>query len=245
MRLPRHLSGCFSTNFMIKFSKTDQPMQPMDSKTLVQRANAPAVATDSQDRLLEVNSACRDLLGWEDGEVDGRRFHELAEIRDGSGNRLTGAAFPILEILACGEGIREFELILRAKGGQQQLAKVSVVVVLEANGREYELVYLLQPILRRRRADAVIDQLLQSAEPEADAGLPGWWNERHAADQKLTRRQVQVLRQLVRGQSTEEIAEALGTSVSTVRSHIQNLYDRLDVHNRAQAVAWGLRHMIL
>jgi len=30
-----------------------------------------------------------------------------------------------------------------------------------------------------------------------------------------------------------------------VRSHIQNLYDRLDVHNRAQAVAWGLRHMIL
>jgi len=220
-------------------------MQPMDSKALVQRAKGPAVATDSQDRLLAVNSACRDLLGWDADEVEGRRFHELAEVRDGAGNRLSGAGFPILEILACGEGIREFELMLRAKGGEQQLSKVSVVVVVEENGREYELVYLLQPVLRRRRADAVIARLLESTEPEADAGLPGWWNERHAADQKLTRRQVQVLRHLVRGQSTEEIAEALGTSVSTVRSHIQNLYERLGVHSRAQAVAWGLRHTIL
>jgi DNA-binding CsgD family transcriptional regulator len=56
----------------------------------------------------------------------------------------------------------------------------------------------------------------------------------------LTDRQVQVLRQLARGQSNTEIAHALHLSPATVRKHLENIYARLGVRSRTEAVAIAL-----
>jgi LuxR family maltose regulon positive regulatory protein len=52
----------------------------------------------------------------------------------------------------------------------------------------------------------------------------------------LTEREGQILRLLVAGLSTPEIAEELIISVGTVRSHIKRLYRKLDAHSRHEAV---------
>lgn len=52
----------------------------------------------------------------------------------------------------------------------------------------------------------------------------------------LTPRQMDVLRQLAMGRSTEGIAEALGISTETVRNHVRGILERLDVHTRLEAV---------
>jgi LuxR family maltose regulon positive regulatory protein len=52
----------------------------------------------------------------------------------------------------------------------------------------------------------------------------------------LTGRELEVLQLLTTGLSTTEIAEELVISVNTVRSHVKNIYDKLDVHSRYQAV---------
>lgn len=54
---------------------------------------------------------------------------------------------------------------------------------------------------------------------------------------RLTRRQVEVARLLVDGRSAREIAAHLHISLATARSHIEHVYRRLEVTNRAQAVA--------
>ncbi len=53
----------------------------------------------------------------------------------------------------------------------------------------------------------------------------------------LTPRERQLLGQLARGLTNNEIAEVLGVSTNTVKFHLRNLYDKLDVRNRAEAVA--------
>ena len=53
----------------------------------------------------------------------------------------------------------------------------------------------------------------------------------------LTEREVEVLRLIVAGLTNREIAEALVVSVGTVKTHINHIYQKLDVHNRTQAVA--------
>jgi PAS domain S-box-containing protein len=52
----------------------------------------------------------------------------------------------------------------------------------------------------------------------------------------LTPRQLDVLRRLSDGQSTESIANALGVSKETVRNHVRGLLGRLGVHSRLEAV---------
>jgi putative nucleotidyltransferase with HDIG domain len=58
----------------------------------------------------------------------------------------------------------------------------------------------------------------------------------------LTARQIEAIRGLHAGKSYKEIADELGTSVSTIRSHLHRVYSRLGVGDRAQAVLVALRH---
>lgn len=53
----------------------------------------------------------------------------------------------------------------------------------------------------------------------------------------LTRRQAEILALLASGKSVESIAEALFISPRTARKHVENIYRRLGVHNRAAAVS--------
>ena len=60
----------------------------------------------------------------------------------------------------------------------------------------------------------------------------------------LTDREHNVLRRLMRGDNTDEIADALGTARSTTRTHIQNVLAKLGAHSRREAVAFATRHGI-
>ncbi len=52
----------------------------------------------------------------------------------------------------------------------------------------------------------------------------------------ISPREVQVLERLARGDSNQEIAEALFVSANTIKTHLKNLYAKLDVSRRTQAV---------
>jgi DNA-binding NarL/FixJ family response regulator len=61
----------------------------------------------------------------------------------------------------------------------------------------------------------------------------------------LTKRELEVLRQLAEGLSQKEIAAALVISSKTVAAHIQHILGKLGVHSRAQAVAHAYRRGLL
>jgi LuxR family maltose regulon positive regulatory protein len=52
----------------------------------------------------------------------------------------------------------------------------------------------------------------------------------------LSERELEVLRLLATGMSNPEIADELVVAVSTVRSHCKNIYGKLSVHKRWDAV---------
>lgn len=52
----------------------------------------------------------------------------------------------------------------------------------------------------------------------------------------LTPKERQVLHLVARGFTYEESATQIGVSVSTVRTHVRNIYGKLDVHNKTEAV---------
>ena len=61
----------------------------------------------------------------------------------------------------------------------------------------------------------------------------------------LSQRELDVLRLLPTNLTTPEMAESLYIGVNTVRSHIKNIYSKLGVHKRSEAVAKARDLMII
>lgn len=71
-------------------------------------------------------------------------------------------------------------------------------------------------------ARKVINYFHQAAKPAAELG-------------QLTSREQEILRLLAKGYMYKEIADHLGISMSTVRTHISAVYEKLHVHSRTEA----------
>jgi len=62
---------------------------------------------------------------------------------------------------------------------------------------------------------------------------------------KLSKREKEVLEQLSKGLGYQIIAEKLFVSPSTIRKHIENIYKKLQVHNKIEAVEKARKHRLL
>jgi PAS domain S-box-containing protein len=85
-----------------------------------------------------------------------------------------------------------------------------------------------------REGGAVVGLFGVSVPARTEAGKP-----RSAEGMPLTERQLEVLQLLAEGKSTDQIADELVLSKTTVRNHIAHLLANLGVHTRVQAVIRG------
>jgi DNA-binding NarL/FixJ family response regulator len=61
----------------------------------------------------------------------------------------------------------------------------------------------------------------------------------------LTERELECLQMIAKGLSNNEAAEVLGLSKATIRTHLEHIYQKLDVTNRVEAVTEGIRQGII
>lgn len=85
---------------------------------------------------------------------------------------------------------------------------------------------LLDPVLTRRLVEDYV------ARPPVTAGVP-------QPLRPLTARELDVLREVVRGRSNAEIAAALFLSETTIKSHVAHILAKLGLRDRVQAVVLG------
>jgi DNA-binding NarL/FixJ family response regulator len=90
---------------------------------------------------------------------------------------------------------------------------------------------LMEPAVQARLLDAIARGSQPAAAPSPTALPDG-----------LTRREAEVLALIAQGLSNQEIASRLFVSEATVKTHINNLFSKTGVRDRAQAVAYAYRH---
>ena len=61
----------------------------------------------------------------------------------------------------------------------------------------------------------------------------------------LTERELEVIRALAQGMSDRQIARSLGISEKTVRNHTSNIYRKLHIFDRTQAVIYAVREGVI
>lgn len=81
--------------------------------------------------------------------------------------------------------------------------------------------------------------------PEAQAAMLTHVRRQAEPPSPLSPREQEVLAFLAEGLSSTQIAERLVVSPTTVKTHLRNLYEKLDVSDRAAAVAEGMRRGLI
>ena len=109
-------------------------------------------------------------------------------------------------------------------------------IVLETSSLEE----MLDAIRQVARGDVYFPRLL--AKSIADT-LDSRHSPAHQLVEPLTDREQQVLQLLAQGLSNKEIAQKLYLSVRTVEGHLANIYGKLQVKSRTEAVLWATQRL--
>jgi len=107
---------------------------------------------------------------------------------------------------------------------------VSILVVPGSRNGLQTTVHLFRDVTASHELEALLRERLTQSKP-VPAGV--------AADPSspLTRREIEILRLMTSGANTKTMASKLNVSPATVRNHVQNIFGKLGVHSRLEAVA--------
>jgi two-component system NarL family response regulator len=62
---------------------------------------------------------------------------------------------------------------------------------------------------------------------------------------RLTEREMQVLKLVARGMNNRDIAKELFISENTVKNHVRNILEKLQIHSRMEAVMVAVREKLI
>jgi len=197
----------------------------MNACEVVATTGSPAFAVDRHGIILAWNDAAKESLGYRCREALRRSCYELLQGEDFFGNRYCDERCPLRSRALLGGPINPTQMSFRTAAGGKQPIRLSVLVV--PGGASI---------------DKAIVHLLQCLPPGAGTNRewqPAPTKRAYDGNSRLTPREIEVLTHLGDGKGTQEIAELLCISSSTVRHHIQNSLNKMKVHGRLQAVALG------
>jgi len=181
----------------------------------------PAFAVDRNGVVVLWNDASEREFGYSESEALGMKCWELLCGHDINGNRYCFENCPLIEMAFLHEPVHAFKSSFDTSSHQQKQFSVSCVTVFEKPGDEM-LLHICHP--ERPSQAAGINEDASRVHPES-----------------LSQREVEVLALLAGGVATHEVAQRLSISTRTVRTHIQHLMYKLQVHNRRDAILEGRR----
>ena len=211
---------------------------PLPLLESLSRSPDPVFVTDRSNRVVFWNKAAEHLLGYTEDEVVSLPCAAALEGCDVYGNRYCTETCPVTQVAARGETVRHFDLILKAKDGSRRTVDVTILNLPVPSPERYYLAHILQPSAHR-------SPTVTEHEPPPREPLVAARESPDARARRLTPREVEVLGMMAAGHVTPEIAARLDISVMTARNHIQNILDKLEVHSKAEAVAFAFQKRLL
>ena len=194
--------------------------------------------TDRQNHVVAWNLSVERLLGYSPEEAIGTSCARLMEGCDTWGNRYCAENCPVRDMAARNEVIKHFDLKFRAKDGRTLVADVSILQFSVPPPHHFFLAHILKP---SEHHTAQILNLDTDAAPAPRLSLITARESPDARARKLTPREVEILGMLAAGRTTADITSILNISALTVRNHTQNILEKLEVHSKAEAVAFAFQ----
>jgi len=184
-------------------------------------------------RITRWNIAAARITGYDDNDVLGRRCCEVFVRRDAKGERFCSASCRILGQIKCDEPVGTFDLQTTAKAGRSIWLNMSTIVLPDGDAHAPRAIRTFRDVTSTKEVLALIRHRLAGT-PTADDPLD-----------RLTRREVDILRLLASGATNRALGERLHISPATVRNHTHNIFEKLGVANRLAAVTYAISQFLI
>ena len=184
--------------------------------------------TATDGRIVFWNRAAERTLGFRAREVCGRRCEDILTAFDERGRPICGPGCDAAAGVSKGLG-PNFGIPTQTKDGRDVWLEV---MTFTTNGNESPpfIIHVFHDATRTKQLLRDLREHIESPSKEAE---------------RLTPRETEVLRLVTEGLGTAATAERLRVSRATVRNHVQNIFGKLGVHTRLEAVAHARRHRLL
>ncbi len=202
---------------------------------------------DGTLRIRMWNEAAEEILGFRRGDVQGQFCEQLLQGTNEEGNLICSKHCKVLNMARKSKAISSYDTQVRTSQGKKSWLNMSIIVFKSGqNGKDLMIAHIFRDISQKKDDEIVFNQILEKARSyqEKSAGIKND-NDSNNVVEKLTRRQHEVLTLLARGYNTHEIADRLSISQYTVRNHIQLIFQKFQVNNRLEAVAFALKNGLL
>lgn len=201
-------------------------------ETLAQGADG-AVVIGADGRIVLWNDAAARIMGYAPGEAIGRLCCDLFAGRGADGNRVCHSGCHEM-LVTMGESTRTVDMLTRTKTGRPIWINVSILVLPENRDGATLTIHLFRDITTSKELLArVHERMAPPLDPlEVSPGV-------------LTTRELELLGLMTLGLEIEEAAERLQVSPARVRNDVQNIFGKLGVHSRVEAVAYAHKHHLV
>ena len=215
----------------------------MNLKELLESTADGAFAVDANLKIVHWNKAAQDILGFEKSATIGHPCHQILQGLDESHRLICTTFCRVAKSVSRREPVANYNILTLTKNGERRWLNMSIITYRAENedGNPF-ILHLFRNNTNKKDVDAFLNKVLEVAQNNnnrSSESIPA--RELIPPIDELTHREQEVLFLLTKGYSTREIAQNLVISPNTVRNHIQNIFQKLHVHHRAEAVAYAIR----
>jgi PAS domain S-box-containing protein len=187
-------------------------------------------AVDRAQRIAFWNEAAEQILGFEADRVLGKNCYAVLGGTDEAGCTVCGKRCATFRASLRDELVPTRDVQVRTRAGDRKWVSLTTF---RLPSRYQDLALLAHAF--RDTSDAhqlqfSLEQLLADAETGKEPR-----QQPHPQD-RLTPREIEVLRLLASGRSTDSICDCLNMQSTTARTHVQHILKKLGVHSRLEAV---------
>ena len=205
-----------------------------------------AFAIDDKYKIIYWNRAAEELLGYEKKQILGRFCYQMLQGLDEDRRLICLAKCPVAKAAFDDEPVASYDIQARKKMGDRRWLNMSIFTYREdGEGEEANtfIFHLFRDITKKKDDEALLQKVLEVARHHHNPSPVSNPNgDTSSSLDVLTPRECDVLTFLAKGYGTDDIAQTLFIAPNTVRNHIQNIFQKLQIHSRAEAVAYAIKH---
>ncbi len=160
-----------------------------------------------------------------------------------------------MNLIQRGDVVENYDMLIYSKTRDPVWINVSIVAIPGRREEFNTVVHIFRDITKRKRSEELLQELISTIELANQSGKDSLYTDTdikvNPLEQQpkpgltLSRRELEVLRLLAEGASTNAIAKELQISWATARKHIQNILAKLGLHTKLEAVSYAVKNNLI